>query len=488
MLSSIKPFNFIIACDSYKAGHWQQLPKNANRSYVTVVPRKVSKYANEIVAMGQTFLSQFLSTVRITPDMIDEAELEITEQGYEFNRKGWERIVKECDGKLPLAVYGVEEGRVVKPQTPIVGIINTHDGYAWLPAYVETISQSIVWKMSTVASLCRSIKIGIKEFMELTGADMSMLDYKLHNFGDRGADSPNEAPVIAGIAHAALFSGSDCTRANGYIKKLYNTTKAYTSSVEATEHSVMCANSDAATKSDWGAALMSIDRLYAVVERSKRGIGIPLMSVVIDTYDSRRFVRDYIGTQLKDKVINSGGVYVFRPDSGDPTIEPGMVGRDIESTFGVTINDKGYKVLKPYTAVIQGDGNRIDTYRGVIQGWIDAGFSMDNFTLGMGSGITHDNARDDFSFSMKATAIMIGDIWKRLSKDPVTDSGKKSLSGLVRCKEDSDGELVVYDALQNSEFFTFDKESAGWRCWFRDGFREYRQSFDEVRQRANKGI
>jgi nicotinamide phosphoribosyltransferase len=324
--------------------------------------------------------------------------------------------------------------------------------------------------------------------MEMTGADMSMLDYKLHNFGDRGADSPDEAPVIAGIAHATLFSGSDCTRANGYIKRLYGTSTPYTTSVEATEHAVMCAHSNAAEKDDWGAALMSINRLYAVVERTKRGIGIPLMSVVIDTYDSRRFVRDYIGTALKDKVINSGGVYVFRPDSGDPTVEPSLVGKDIEDTFGVDINSKGYKVLKPYTAVIQGDGNRIDTYKGVLQGWVGAGFSMDNFTLGMGSGITHDNARDDFSFSMKATAIRIGENgWKRLLKEPITDSGKKSLSGLVRCKEHN-GELMVYDAMIDNGLYTFHTETAGWKLWFKDGYREYRQSFDEVRVRTNEGV
>jgi nicotinamide phosphoribosyltransferase len=488
MLECIKQFNFILAADAYKGTHWKQLKKGVKKSYVAIVPRKVSKYSPVIVAMGQTFLAHFFGSIRITMDMIDEAEIEITEQGYEFNRAGWELIVKKYDGKLPLAMYGVEEGRVVKPQTPIVGIFNTDEVSAWLPAYVETISQAVVWKMSTVASLCRSIKVTIKEFIELTGADMGMLDYKLHNFGDRGADSPDEAPVIAGMAHAALFSGSDCFRANGYIKKLYNTTKAYTSSVDATEHSTMCSNSNAAEKDDWGAALMSIDLLYAAVERTKRGIGIPLISAVIDTYDSRRFVRDYIGTRLKDKVINSGGTYCFRPDSGDPTIEPGLVGLDIEATFGVDINAKGYKKLKPYTAVIQGDGNRIDTYRGVLQGWVDAGFSMDNFTLGMGSGITHDNARDDFSFSMKAIANLVGDKWERLSKDPITDPGKKSLSGLVRCREDADGNLVVYDALLNGDMYTFETETPGWKCWFRDGYRGYRQSFDSVRERANEGV
>lgn len=482
MLQLIKPFNFILAADSYKAGHWKELPKDAKRSYSVIVPRKPSKYATKIVAVGQTYVANFLANVRITMEMIDEAEIEITEQGYEFNREGWEIIVREFDGKLPLAVFAVEEGRIIDPQTPLMGIVNTDDRFAWLPAYVETIVQCSIWKMSTVASICRACRITIAKYMELTGANMDMLNYKLHNFGDRGADSPDEAAVIAGIAHAVMFDGSDCTRANGYIKKLYKTTRAYTSSIEATEHSVMCANSDAANHDDFGAAKMAVERLYDVVERTKRGIGIPLLSVVIDTYDSRRFVRDYMGGAFKEAIQNSGGVMVFRPDSGDPTVEPSLVAKDIESTFGATINAKGYKVLAPCTSVIQGDGLRVDTIEGVIKGWVDAGYSMDSFVLGMGAGVTHHGARDDFSFSMKVIALCDSNGWRRLLKDPITDRNKKSLSGLVRCEENEAGELEVFDCIDNPEDLF--RETAGWRLWFKDGERTNFQSFDEVQERA----
>jgi nicotinamide phosphoribosyltransferase len=431
--------------------------------------------------MGQTFVANMLSSVRITQEMVDEAEIEINEQGYTFNREGWEIIVKEMDGKLPLAMFAVEEGRVVSPQTPILGIINTDDRFGWLPAYVETPVQATVWKMSTVASICRACRITLKEFFVKTGANLAGLDYALHNFGDRGADSPDEAPVIAGMAHAALFNGSDCTRVNRYLKKLYDTTEAFTSSVEATEHSVMCANSDAANRDDFGAALMAVDRLEKVVDRTKKGIGVPILSVVIDTYDSRRFVREYMGTILKDRILASGGKVVFRPDSGDPKVEPGLVGNDVMATFGYTTNDAGYVVLNPQTGVIQGDGLRIDTIRGVLEGWVSAGFSMDSFVLGMGSGITHDGARDDFSFSMKATASFQDGKWVRLLKEPKTDIGKKSLSGLVKCIE-VDGELQVVDVTdQPSQLF---ETGPGWRLWVANGEQQFSQTFDSVREFA----
>lgn len=485
MLESILDSNFILSCDSYKLGHYRQLSTDIEYVYSVTVPRKPSKYSDKITAVGQTLVAEIFAKVRITSDMIDEAELEATEAGYQFNRPGWEIILREFDGRLPLAIYGVPEGMVVNPQTPIVGVINTDPRFGWLPAYVETLVQDIIWKMSTVATVCRSSRLTIQEFIEKTGANPDNLEYALHNFGDRAADSPTEAAVMAGMAHAIYFSGSDCIRANRYIRKLYNTTKTYVTSVEATEHSVMVANSNSATKDDFGAAAMAVDLLKYVVERSKRGIGIPVCSAVIDTYDSRRFVKDYIGTRLKEEVINSGGKLVLRPDTGDITIEPGMVGVDIENTFGVTRNVLGYKVLPNYIGVLQGDGIKVHTIRRVLEGWVSAGFSMDNFVLGMGSGISHDSARDDFSCSTKSVAKYEYGRWERMLKEPITDIGKKSLSGLVYV--DSDG--IVADAI-NSQYGARHPapfvENDNWRLWVHNGYRVYRQAFDEVRELARR--
>lgn len=484
MLEHLKPFNFILAADGYKANHWLELPEDVEYAYVTVVPRKASKYSNEIVAMGQTMLASLLASVRITENMIDEAEREITEQGYNFNRRGWEQICRLNNGILPLSVFGVEEGRVVKPQTPIVGISNTLPRYAWLVTYIETFAQSLLWKMSTVASICRSSRKILEEYCLQTGTPLSQVDYMFHNFGDRGADSPHEAAVIAGIAHAALFDGSDCLRANGYIKQLYNTSKVYTTSIEATEHSVMCAHSNTTERDDWNAANMAVDRLYQRISSAKTGIGVPAVSVVIDTYNSRRFVEEYIGTKLYEFVRTSGGKLILRPDSGDPTVEPGIIGNILVDKFGAVtryIDDQVYKVLPDYLGVIQGDGIRIDTLESVLKGWIDAGLAMDNFALGAGSGITHDGSRDDFSFSMKVTAYYVKDKWISVIKEPTTDLSKSSLTGLVRCAESETGELFVYSATGLTR-----TDAPGWRCFYSDGYRQYRQTFDDVRSFARK--
>jgi nicotinamide phosphoribosyltransferase len=497
MLSLIKEPNPIMAADSYKYGHWEELAEGTEYTWSAVVPRKESaRIGSEIVAIGQTFIAEVISKIRITQDHVEEAAIEVAQQGYNFNREGWEIIVREFGGRLPLAMYAVEEGRIVKAQTPTVAFINTDPRFAWLPAYVESWTQDTVWLMSSVATLLRKAKKLYKKYMLETGADMSMLDFMVHNFGDRAAGSPEEGAVLTGIAHAVMFSGSDCGRANRYIKAMFGTQKSYTSSVEAFEHSTICSNSNAAEKDDFPAAVKAVERLEAAVTRSKAGIGIPLVSVVLDTYDDQRFAGEYLGTRLKDRIVNSGGRLVGRPDSGDPTKQPGIIGNIFAEKFGCSLNDSGYTKLAPCIGVIQGDGINIDTLEDVIRGWIaggskifgSKGFSLDNFVTGMGNGTTNDVARDDLSWSMKAIATKVADQpWARLLKDPVTDRSKKSLSGLVRCREDENGELEVYDAMEDN-FWSFDKAGPGWRLWVKDGYRDWRQSFDDVRVRANVGI
>lgn len=441
--------NFIMTVDGYKINHFAEMPLNPDGTFKSifvqsaVVARKVPYYSHDgkIVAMGQTLIARTLAGVRITEYDIFEAEQHAWAQGYEFNRAGWEIIVNEYDGRIPLRVEGVPEGTLVDIQTPIISFINTDDRLGWLPSYVENWAQNIIWKMSLDATLARQARYIFRNIMLETGSNMSMLNYKVHNFGDRGAGSPDEAAIMSGISHAALFDGSDCFRANKYIKAVYayEDVAAYTTSIEAFEHTTTMLASDIATKDDWGAAIRAVERLEAAVARSKRGIGIPLISTPIDTYDSERYTREYIGTRLKDRIIASGGTFVARPDSGDILLEPGKIGRILAEQFGTTENAAGYKTLHPSVAVIQGDGVNITTIEAIIRAYIkeSGGLSLDGFVVGMGGGMTNWTKRDDASFSQKATAYSYdGENWLPLLKDPKTDSKKKSLSGLLYINHD----------------------------------------------------
>lgn len=485
-LNAIKASNFILLCDTYKFHHYAEYPEGTDAIYSTVVPRKASDYTDEIVAAGAAFVGAYLAGVTITQAMIDEAEAEVNASGYEFNREGWEIILRDHNGKLPLQVFGVEEGSVVKPNTPILGIVNNDIRLAWLVSYVETVVQRIMWKMTTTASLARYIYKWIDSTAKLTGADRGMVEWRLHNFGDRGADG-EDAAIMAAIAHAMLFSGSDCGSVNRYIKAIYNTTKNYTSSVDATEHSVMCSHSDAENKDDFGAAVMSVGRLEEAVARTKRGIGIPLQSVVIDTYDDERFVREYLGERLKDRIVASGGVLVARPDSGDPITKPVQVIKWLEEKFGSTVNDAGYKTLAPSVRVIQGDGINEKSIPQILANLQYSGYSMDNLVLGMGGGLTHGGSRDAYSFSMKATARMTerGE-WIDLLKEPKTDCGKKSLKGLVRTRWDEEGNIETFK-VESGDWYDMFTPGEGWQLYYTNGTTPYVPNFDEVRARARVG-
>lgn len=475
--------SFILAADSYKLHHPAEAKPENTYALVVAVPRKSSKNTGKIVAAGITMVARVINDVRIGHQEIDEAVVAAAEMGYELNPEPWRWMVDENEGRLPLDIWGVEEGTVVKANTPTMAIMNSVPGFGWLAKYCETVTQRIMWKMTNTASISLYLYEEIKAAMIATGSDLSMLPYKLHNFGDRGADG-QDAAIMAGISHAMVFSGSDCLTANTVIKRLYGGNKPYLSSVDATEHSVMCEFSVTDEKDDWGAAIMAVDRLYEAVERSKRGIGIPVQSVVIDTFDDERFVRDYLGTRLKDRIINSGGTLVCRPDSGDPLTRPIEIIKILHAKFGATKNDAGFWVLHPCVRVIQGDGITQDSIPIILKNLMDAGYSVDNMLFGMGGGLTHGPGRDEFSYSMKAIALyntVLRD-WTPLLKAPKTDLGKKSLSGLVRTQIGVDGELEVITVKTAYEYL---QECPGWRCYFDgDVGLVYVPDFDSVKARV----
>jgi nicotinamide phosphoribosyltransferase len=487
--------NFILACDSYKFSHYRQLPVGVCYVQSTVVPRKVNRYTKHIVVGGVNYMARYLAATRITHADIDEAIIEAREQGYEINEAGWRDIVDRLDGRLPLRVEALPDGTVVNPNTAVVTIVNTDPAFAWLPSYVETVVQRIIWKFSTVASICRAEYELLMKYAIKTGANLDMVVYQMHNFGDRGADS-DEAAAWAGIAHAMVFSGSDNSRANINIKRLYNTRKPYTMSVDATEHSTMCANSDAKNKNDFGAAVMVVEKLEEKMRRLQAGtlVGLPIVSCVIDTYNAYRFIKDFLGGPvLKPRIEACGkaGVkLVLRPDSGVPEVEVPKILQLAGDTFGYTVNELGYKELVPYIGVLQGDGINQDSIPAILEAACDvAKWSFGSFLFGQGGGLVHEAGRDEFSFSQKATAMSfnrdasVNADWISLLKEPITDTKKKSLSGFIINVRDADGTVRSIDRKN------WYGEAIIRNVVFEDGEHDVDGvNFDDVQARARAGI
>ena len=494
MLNTLLDDNFILIADSYKVGHIDHLPKGTLRSYSTIVARKpfVDKEhgieIEEVVVMGPQVVAKILEFIKITDAMIDEAEIEITEQGYDFPRAEWEAI--RDLGYIPLELRSVPDGTVLPVGLPCSSVENSVDGFAWLPAYVETWVQDIVWTMSTLASKLRWLREQVDTFTANTGTDHEYGEYMIHNFGDRGAGGQDRA-IMAGMAHAVFFSGSDCLRANRYLKAFYDAEGPVLSSVDANEHSTVCANSDCENKDDSAAFEMSLETLKRAVERSRRGIGVPVVSCLIDTFDDEKFIKEFVLPNVKrieEIVGDSGGRYVGRPDSGNAIEKPievvnwikfGLREREIYGTISLGDFWHGPK----YLGTIQGDSLKLWDFPTVFRLAEKNKLAADNFIFGFGAGYTNGSTRDDFSYSMKATANKMSDgTWVDLQKDPKTDPGKKSLKGRVTVCVSGERFLSV-ETIERVE--TDEGVEDLMVPLYVNGYTsDYLSTFDEVRERA----
>lgn len=434
-------YNFILDTDSYKNDHGRMLPIGTKKIFSTIVFRKPNQYTSMTKFMGITYAVRNYLNHTITLEEINVAKKYIEFQGYEFNESRWIKIVNKYNGKLPISVRSIAEGMIVPVGIPVVTVENTDDEFAWLVSYIEPALQRIIWKMTTVASCAYETYNYLNAKMKEQSDKNEYVNFHLHNFGARGADS-YESNIMSSISHiSAGFNGTDSLNTDWEIYKLYNepNKSAFTPrcfSVLASEHSVMCANSNADERDDELAIKMMLDLLDDELNKIEKGDkGCPIVSIVCDTYDIYRVCSDLIGSKFRDKIIKlgeRGGRVVVRPDSGSPTEVPIKCLEILMDQFGYTINKKRYKQLPPFIKVLQGDGINRESISKIIENLENKKICLTELMFGQGGALTHGASRDEFSCSMKATALMDKNgKWIDLFKDPITDIGKRSLKGVV---------------------------------------------------------
>ena len=147
-----------------------------------------------------------------------------------------------------------------------------------------------------------------------------------------------------------------------------------------------------------------------------------------------------------------GGTLVVRPDSGDPAKVVREALERLSVKFGYTVNSKGYKILPDYVRLIQGDGISPQSLGNILDTVMQAGFSADNVTFGMGGGLLQQVTRDTMSWAMKASAIQIDGQWKDIFKDPITSRSKRSKKGRLALVKNDKGQIntVKEETLKDS--------------------------------------
>lgn len=456
--------SILLNTDSYKASMFVQYPENTETVF-SYIESRGGKYDETVFFGLQAFIKEYLLEP-ITMADIDEAEAVWSAHGEPFNREGWEYIVNWHNGFLPIRIKAAPEGTVIPTHNIMVSVENTDPKCFWLTTYLETALLRAIWYPVTVATNSREIKKVITKFMVETGGDLSGLNFKLHDFGARGASS-NESAMIGGMAHLVNFMGTDTIAAVVGAKRYYNEPVA-AFSIPAAEHS---------TITSWGRENEAKAYANMLKQFAKQG---SILAVVSDSYDIFNAVENLWGGELREEVINSGATLVVRPDSGDPVEVVTKVVKLLDSKFGSTVNAKGYKLLN-HVRVIQGDGINIDSVTAILESLKSNGFCADNVAFGMGGALLQAPQRDDQKFAMKCSAALINGEWVDVYKDPITDHGKRSKKGRLG--------LVYECGIGSCGFHTVPEDIAEKRgnvlqTVFEDGELLIEDTFANIRKRA----
>lgn len=455
-------FPFTVKSDSYKFSHYKQYPPGTTLVSSYFESRGGKFTATTFVGL-QILLKEHLCGPVVTRESIDRAEILFRSHfGTDklFNRAGFEHILLQHAGYLPLSIRAVAEGRTVPNSNVLMTVENTCPECFWLTNYVETLLVQ-AWYPSTVATQSREIRKLILSYLERTG-DPAGIDFKLHDFGFRGVSSV-ESAAIGGLAHLVNFKGTDTPPALLAAMDYYGATEAVGYSIPAAEHS---------TITSWGreGEAAAYANMLAQYPSS-------LVAVVSDSYDMENAVQNIWGGTLKEAVEARDGCLVVRPDSGYPPAVVYSTIHDLGAKFGFSFNDKGYKVLNPKVRVIQGDGVDYDMIGNVLSALTSGKWSTDNIAFGMGGALLQKLDRDTQKFAFKCSYVA-GSFGERdVFKQPVGDATKKSKAGLLALLHEEGGYVTVPYAYAN-EYTDQLKEV------FRNGELLIDYGFDDVRANA----
>jgi nicotinamide phosphoribosyltransferase len=410
--------NLILDVDSYKASHWKQYPPKTSAMY-SYIESRGGRYDQTVFFGLQYILKQYFNQP-VTVPMVEEAAVFFKAHGVPFNQAGWHYIATELKGRLPIRIKAVPEGSVIPTHNVLITIESTDPKVYWLVSWLETILMRI-WYPITVATQSWHLRQQIYQSLVKTADDPEAeINFKLHDFGSRGVSS-QESAGIGGMAHLVNFSGSDTVVGVRYANHYYNHPMA-AFSIPAAEHSTITA---------WQKQGEEAAYRNMLDQFSQPG---GLLAVVSDSYDLWNAVDQIWGDRLKQQIIDSGATLVIRPDSGNPVEIVSELLPRLETHFGVTLNQKGYKVLN-HVRVIQGDGVNEDSIQAILDQSKSLGFSTTNLTFGMGGALLQQVNRDTQKFAMKCSEVTVDGEAIAVFKDPVTDPGKRSKQGRLALVE-----------------------------------------------------
>lgn len=448
--------NIITLTDSYKVCHANMYPEGTETVYSYFEARNGARW-NETVFFGlQYLLKEYLCGQVVTREKIDQAKNLIdTHLGPNMmNVEGWEYILEKHNGYLPLKIKAIPEGTPVPINNVMMTVENTDPKCYWLTNYVESLLTH-VWSASTVATLSRQVKKMFKRYLMLTNGNTEGISFMLHDFGFRGVSSV-ESAGFEGMGHLANFLGTDTIVAIEEAMDYYSA-DVCAFSVSASEHSIMTSRGEEGEKQVF----------KDLLDKYPTGI----LSIVIDSYNYRRFILEY-AKEFKDQILARDGKVVFRPDSGEPVFTTIDVLTCIDHVFGSEKNNFGYSVLNPKVGALWGDGIDIGGIDNILYAISERSWAVSNMVFGMGGGLLQKINRDVQRFAFKSSAQKRNGEWFDIFKDPIDKSKTSKKGQLMLIKnDDNQFETVQKDNMYDDELSTV----------FLNGYLQRNYTFDQVR-------
>jgi len=505
-------YNPLFDVDFYKFGHVEQYPMGTRQIWSNWTPRGSRTLDQKhIVWFGGQYYYMKKLMYMWNKYFFDRPEEDVVREYKDFihatlgKKDPYVSHIQRLhrQGYLPIDIYALPEGVNVPLGVPPLVITNTKEHAFWLPNYLETDLSNMLWKASTSATTAQRFRKLFVEYAKKSGEkDLSFVDWQGHDFSYRGMSGKEDA-ILSGMGHLLSFAGTDTAPAILQAKKFYGGNLSDGGSVDATEHSVMCAGR-AENEFD------TFERLVTKVYPSG------IVSIVSDTWDLWRVLTDYV-PKLRAKILARPGTpskVVFRPDSGDPvkivcgnpdytevpnTKYPMMLEHHpayhgaldiLGKAMGMVTAREGLPLID-HAGIIYGDSINYERGAAILDRIVnDLKMSPYNMVFGIGSFTYEYTTRDQYSWAMKATAVKDNsDVLQAIFKDPITDydakgAFKKSLKGIpaVYRTEDSTEEKPVYFVKQESTPEALDK--CAFRKVFHNGELLVTENFAELRKRV----
>lgn len=484
--------NPFLLTDFYKVCHQKMYPSGLTKLVSYWTPRMTRKEGiDEVVMFGlQGFVQKYLiAYFNVNFFGVDKYMLILE---YKITLK-YTMGIEDVDtkhlealhdlGYLPIEISAIPEGTRVPIKVPMIQITNTHDDFAWLVNFIETLMSCHIWQPMTSATIAHKYRTIMQEYYDKTVVDGEA--FVVNGAGDfsmRGM-SCLESAEASGAGHLLSFNKTATIPAIRYLENLYNADIVYEivgQGTPSTEHSIMSA--------------YGRNELFAYQDLLRK-YPTGVLSIVSDTYDYWNVLTSII-PQLKTQIVARDGKLLIRGDSGCPVKiicgdKDAPIGTPAHKgtvellwdTFGGYVNEKGYRVLDSHIGAIYGDSITLERAEAIMKGLEEKGFAVSNVVLGIGSFTYQYNTRDTFGFALKATHAVINGEETFIYKEPKTDTDnfKKSQKGVCIVYETDKG-IEYIDQRYLHEMNEY-KNMNLLHPVFRDGKLVQNQSLKEIRER-----